>query len=705
MNQYLAALDTAQRGDADRAVLDDWRASTDPRAWLCAAAALAAAGSRHEARRELTRIVEHEPVRGAVLIAAAALHFEIGDFQTALACVDRVAVTSPSDAGGAVLLKFRLAMQLGWRRDAITAGEQLLVVDAQRARDVHAQLQRLLTAEENWAEAFRHWALRAALEPDSSALQWEAARLLCRLGRFDQTAACVEKALQLADATAAAELEAARLLTEACAFVDAERHARAAAQLDPTCTTVHLLRGQLRLWAGDAQAALAITAEVLARDPDCAAVHRQRGGAFVLLRRYPEALAALDRAIAADPSDAEAHSFRAEALFRLGRLEDARAALERHPSREDTCYWVRSLLLALVMLQQRRAGFGARLRTLLKEFPDLRVQPRLLVDANYELRCALVHLVPGAEAVLARSGGRRRTALLDAALGALGGNRSARPTVQRAGDGALEYVPLACPRRASVAVLGLIKTAAPQDVVRAFDCVVAQYPDSSLPVCYRGELYLWLGNYAEARADLQASIAQRATTRWAYYGLASLANVEGDPRAALATCAQSIRIMGSEAPPIYAHRGEALRRLGRTAEALRELRRACELSPARLSGRLNLALAEGDAGDMDAEAAGYDWLCAQAPGLVSDAGLELGIAEWIDASQSREERRAILERMLVMMRGNRASSFTTWIGRAGTVRIASASREGSTALDRWREGRPQREQSLRALLQDALRGA
>jgi tetratricopeptide (TPR) repeat protein len=256
-------------------------------------------------------------------------------------------------------------------------------------------------------------------------------------------------------------------------------------------------------------------------------------------------------------------------------------------------------------------------------------------------------------------------------------------------------VPIRSPRAASIRALALVKTAPPETALRSLSAVIDEYPDSSIPRCYRGELHLWLGNYDAARVDLEGAIAHRRTTLWTYYGLASLANVEGNPGGALVSCERSIHVMGNEAPPIHVHRGEAFRRLGQTHDAIRELRRACELNPRRLSGRLNLALAEGDAGDAAAEACGYRWLRAQAPGLVSDAGFDLGIREWADDEVlSPDAVRALLERMLVMMRGNRASSFTTWISRTGFVRVAGAEPPGREA--------PNRRSILRRLLEKAL---
>jgi tetratricopeptide (TPR) repeat protein len=323
--------------------------------------------------------------------------------------------------------------------------------------------------------------------------------------------------------------------------------------------------------------------------------------------------------------------------------------------------------------------------------------------SQYELYRALADLVPDAIAELASHDPARQGAVLETALRALQGNRSDHPTTVGA-DGQLVYLPRHVPREISVRTLGLIKTAAPEHVLQLLNEIVAAYPDSSLPITYRGELQLWLGDYDAARRDLEAALAQRETTRWAYYGLALLANVEGEPRRALDICARSVVVIGSEGPPIFAHRGEALRRLGQSAAAVAELRRANELSPGRLSGHLNLALAAGDSGDAAAEAAGYEWLRQQAPTLVSDAAHGLGIVGALDlAPLPRATQRAVLEQMLVMMRGNRASSFTTWISPAGLVRVAGAVQGGTGALQRFRDEAPHRWASARRLIEPLAR--
>jgi tetratricopeptide (TPR) repeat protein len=720
----LDRLDDAQFDDA---TLCAWQASERPLARLFAAAALVRLGRAREARAELAALSSNGDPPARVLVAAGALSFELGDFSESLACLDRVvrraaAVAQDRPAGSdrhpprleaagrrpplsdALQMKFSLATALGWRREGIEAAERLIAAEPSQAAAIHAELQRLLGSEGNAADAFLHVQAREALEPDSAEREWDAAQLLCRLERFEEARARVERALQLAEDVPETHLRAARTLIECGAFAAAEDQVRTALRLDRDCRDAYVLIGELRLWHGDAAAALSAAAQTLGCDARCAVAHRQRGAALLLQAHYREALAALDTALVCDPSDREAPLFRAEALLGLSRFDEAIGQLEAHPMHGSSEHWVLELLLGLIRLERpTESGIATRLMAMLRRLCGMREPARTDFLSYYELNSALRALDADADAILARGERADVSALLRQVLAALRGNRNPNPTYYDAGRQALAPVPVRSPRAASLRALGLIKTAPPDTVLQRLTAVMEEYPDSSLPRAYRAELQLWLGEYEAARCDLEAAIAQHAKTRWAYYGLASLANVEGNPSGALASCERSIEALGSEAPAIHVHRGEALRRLGRTDDAIRELRRACDLNRNRLSGHLNLALAGGDAGDAGAQAAGYRWLRAQAPGLVSDAGFGLGIREWDDDDAlSVDAIRALLERMLLMMRGNRASSITTWVSSDGFVRFARAAATGHSAMDRLRADAPKRWAILRRLLEAAL---
>ncbi|MEO8603963.1 MAG: tetratricopeptide repeat protein [bacterium] len=694
-------------GAVDDATLRGWQDADEPAAQLAAAAACLASGRRDAARRALQRVGELAPPASALSTAAAALFFELGEFSAALELLQRVADSgAPADATAALQLQARLASMIGWHRDGIDAAERAFARDAQGAAELHRQLQDLLTREGDAAAALAHLQARARLQPPSAALAWDGAALHCELEHPD-AAAQIAQALALDDSNPQARRRAARLRLDMGDFAGAAAQAEAAMQLAPDDTDALLLIGALQLWRGELEAALTTSRRAVSNPAHGAAAQRQCGAALLLLQRPAEGLAELDAAIARDPADGEAHTWRAEALLGLGRLDAARAALDAHPWRSDWPYWVPALLRGIVDLRRQQAHPGGLLtrwrRRLGRERAPFAGEPAARRRAHYELYWALHALVADADVGLATRDPRRQLAALEAARVALRGNRSRRPTAVGV-DGALAYVPLRSPRNACVRALGLIKTAPPERVLRTLDDLIEAFPDSSLPHCYRGELRLWLGDYADAGADLEASIALRPTTRWAYYGLASLANVDGDPRRALRLCARSVRIIGDVGPPIHVHRGEALRRLGGSAAARQELRRACELAPMRLSGRLNLALADGDAGDHAAATAGYAWLLEQAPGLASDAAATLGVVEWSEPPQlPRDAGRALLEEMLRMMRGNRASSFATWISRRGLVRVAGATRDGPTAWQRFQADAAQRRQALRTVLERGLK--
>jgi tetratricopeptide (TPR) repeat protein len=224
----------------------------------------------------------------------------------------------------------------------------------------------------------------------------------------------------------------------------------------------------------------------------------------------------------------------------------------------------------------------------------------------------------------------------------------------------------------------LIKIASAEETLSCFAEVVARFPESSMPLVHRGELQLWLGRYPEARADLEGAIAIRRQTRWAWYGLACLDLLAGDPERALATCALGIRVMDhTEGPVAFSYRGEAYRLLGRLDEAREQLERACAQHPRRLSAWINLALVHGAAGNRAAQRDVFVRLTSAAPTLMSDAACELGadVFEAVVLERSSEAAgpdAAVIDRLLphalAMMRGNRSSSCLTYFTSTGQLR-------------------------------------
>jgi spermidine synthase len=105
-----------------------------------------------------------------------------------------------------------------------------------------------------------------------------------------------------------------------------------AVALAPDAPEVRLLRGEARLEADQAAAALEDADAVLARRPHDARARLLRARALTALDRLPEAIAAMDAAVPSWRTDRRAEAVRDFALLHLraGRLDDGSAALERY---------------------------------------------------------------------------------------------------------------------------------------------------------------------------------------------------------------------------------------------------------------------------------------------------------------------------------------------------------------------------------------
>ncbi|RLB54708.1 MAG: hypothetical protein DRJ42_08430, partial [Deltaproteobacteria bacterium] len=257
------------------------------------------------------------------------------------------------------------------------------------------------------------------------------------------------------------------------------------------------------------------------------------------------------------------------------------------------------------------------------------------------------------------------------ALGALGGNRTVRSAVMV--DGHLTRLSVrTSPRHASRRALQLIRSASPTRVLAALDEVCARYPDSSLPVCHRGELRLWLGDLPGARADLEAAIGIQPATRWAWIGLTGIETLEGHPEEALATSARGIALMNDTVGnSVYGYRADAEFALQRSDEALRDLEEAVRLSKSRLGAWVSLVAVLDHRGDHGRAAQIFARLLEDAPGLLSDAARELGVVLWSapEARVSPSARRAVTDRALSLLGGNRSSTCITYRTSEGRLRL------------------------------------
>lgn len=262
-------------------------------------------------------------------------------------------------------------------------------------------------------------------------------------------------------------------------------------------------------------------------------------------------------------------------------------------------------------------------------------------------------------------------ALLDDALAALGGNRSFHPVFAR--DGALLPLPVEeAPRRLAKQTLWRVVIDGDARTLAALAEVVARFPSQPEPHLYVGELHLWRGRWALARAAFERALSLQRHTRWGWIGLGAAALGEGNVAGALDTFARGEREAGGVGPTMFVYRGEARWRAGDLVRARADLEHACQRNPTRISAWMLLALvahAQGDARRRDEAAREAR---ARAPGLVGDAADDCG--EDLPPRAAALSP-ACMERVflaaLAMMRGNRSSNYPTYHLRDGRLRVAT----------------------------------
>ncbi|HEY0301290.1 MAG TPA: hypothetical protein VGC36_08165, partial [Rhizomicrobium sp.] len=184
----------------------------------------------------------------------------------------------------------------------------------------------------------------------------------------------------------------------------------------------------------------------------------------------------------------------------------------------------------------------------------------------------------------------------------------------------------------------------------------------------------WLGDSATARHWLTAAIEHTPTTRWAYIGLALCEIIDGNDLGALTLLARGIeRMDGTVGAAVYPVRAEALRRLGRLADARADLALALETNRGRLASWINLALLEAAVGDAAAQSAAFLEVRRRAAGLIADAAQALGVDAWLDddATPDVVMQRRLLEHALLMLRGNRGSGVITYFRADGSLHALS----------------------------------
>jgi tetratricopeptide (TPR) repeat protein len=608
------------------------------------------------AREDLAAALRFGGHLSLVQLIAGELAAVLREPGVALARLQVARMRDPRLAEKALDFELRVARRWCWYRDTRAIAARAIEEPA-LAQLAHSELGQLFEDAELYERALEE--AEAALPSTPTADQClRHAHLAARTLRHERAIEMVETAVRNAPERDVL-LQAVEVLVAVGAFDRAESLLRDAVDRDAADVAATARLAELLLWRGEDGAACELAERALQNDPSCSPALRINGIYEVHRQRGDEALGWFDRALAVQPQDPETLAWRARCL------------LETETKHFDDSYQSSAAYRAVLEASNIAHGFFLPAELLrfqhdaahmLHEGPN-EADGRTGLTRQYVepaipfLRC----IQPDAGDVLRSQDGPAQYALLTKGVEALGANYSRSTTVCR--NGRLERIAAHSIRDAALRALGTIRVLPVVEVQAEIARVIAEYPESSLPLCYMGELCVWLGDVAAARLWLGRAIEHTRTTRWAYIGLSACELLEGEYVKALDVLALGVERMGNTTgAAVYPHRAEALRLLGRFDEARADLRRALETSAGRISAWINLGLLEADIGNENALAAAFEHVRRRAAGLVADASEEIREPAWLDQDglPAATAQRRILERTLAMLRGNRATGIVTY---------------------------------------------
>jgi tetratricopeptide (TPR) repeat protein len=406
---------------------------------------------------------------------------------------------------------------------------------------------------------------------------------------------------------------AAERLLRAGAHADARAVFAELAQSESVEPRVLVALAHLELWAEDDASAAPLVRRLRGREVAEYEAELARLEGILAYRAgdFPAAEDALQRALTLRPDDVEAGLVLAELRVRDGRASEGIEVFERSRARAET----------------------EAHRTL---------SPALYGDPDHPPE----HYVEDCIEAMRGYGGNRGTPLThverhpDGSVARIAGLRRDVGRAMNARD-------------ASAAALRRLRTEPAAQVAEHLTSLIDRHPNSPHPHCYRGELWLWLGDLDRAYADFSAG-SERSAARWAFVGRGAVHVLRGDLDAA----EREFEACGEKFTPVpgattHAIRAEGLRRAGRYREALGELDIALSVKQGRVSAWMNRVLCHLALGEREAAEDAFRLLRGRWPWVLFDAESQAGV-------RFDEAPDVVLETALTMMRGNRSSHLITY---------------------------------------------
>ncbi len=208
------------------------------------------------------------------------------------------------------------------------------------------------------------------------------------------------------------------------------------------------------------------------------------------------------------------------------------------------------------------------------------------------------------------------------------------------------------------------------EVVGEFVSLCEQHPNHPGVHTYCGETLVWLGEYARSEDFFRAALTGDYTTVWAWIGLGAARGFQGHLEEGIEIFEEGIEKTQFEGPSVFVYRGEFHRILGNWEDAERDLNKAVQHKPQRLSAWINRVLLDAEHGNDVPLNALTDAIKQTNPGLWCDAAEAAG-ADPADTSTNR----VVMDTTLQLMRGNRSSQVLTYRLQTGELRFARWSRE------------------------------
>ena len=177
----------------------------------------------------------------------------------------------------------------------------------------------------------------------------------------------------------------------------------------------------------------------------------------------------------------------------------------------------------------------------------------------------------------------------------------------------------------------------------------------------RRRVMVWLGEHAQAEPYFRGA-GGRLHDGVGWIGLGAARGLQGHLRRPSRSSRGHRTQFG---PSVFVYRGEFLRLLGNHDDAARDLDKAVQHKPQRLSAWINRVLLDADSGSDAPLHALTRVLKRTNPGLWCDAAESVG-ADPTDLNQSR----AVMNAILALMKGNRSSQVITYRLANGALRFA-----------------------------------